>query len=122
MVRHVDPETVGTNSIPQLRPPRSYALVWADESVRAEKALSIWKPLPPPGCAPQLSHAQQTSQHCLEADALLSRSPSSDLALPIPVTSHVQQLSSMLSASPSRWDLEDLEVRVQTRCLCSVQV
>ena len=47
VVRDVDPVVLGTNSIPQLRPPRSYQLVWADESVRPEKALSIWMPLPP---------------------------------------------------------------------------
>ena len=49
VVRDIDPEVLGTNSIPQLKPPRSYQFVWADESVRPEKALTIWMPLPPPG-------------------------------------------------------------------------
>ncbi len=66
MVRHVDPEIVGTDSIQQLRPPRSYALVWADESVRPERALSIWKPLPQPGCASRLRNMRSTRKGTLE--------------------------------------------------------
>jgi len=49
VAREVDPEVAGTNSIPQLKPPRSYQFLWSDDSVRPEKALTIWMPLPPPG-------------------------------------------------------------------------
>ncbi len=66
MARDADPEVAGTNSIPQLKPPRSYQFVWADESVRPEKALTIWMPLPPPGCdhlpLPSRATAMCTSQ------------------------------------------------------------
>ncbi len=36
---------------PLLRSPRAFQLVWQDEAVRDTQRLSIWKPVPPQGCA-----------------------------------------------------------------------
>ena len=68
VARDADAEVAGTNSIPQLKPPRSFQFVWSDDSVRPEKALTIWMPLPPPGCdhlplsAAELLHCAHVTQ------------------------------------------------------------
>ena len=36
-------------TIPLLKPPQDYRLVWRDESIRVDKALHIWLPHPHPG-------------------------------------------------------------------------
>ena len=100
MVRNVDPETVGTNSIPQLRPPRSYALVWADDSVRPEKALSLWKPLPHPGCASRLCHMAAAADN-LELEHPRATLHPADIA-------HNRIVSSVLPASAKEIQCEGL--------------
>lgn len=35
---------------PSVRPPRGYELVWRDDSDRADRCLTIWRPIPFPGC------------------------------------------------------------------------
>ena len=38
-------------STPSVRMPRAFELVWKDEGDRADRCLSIWRPVPFPGCA-----------------------------------------------------------------------
>ena len=38
-------------SVPSVRMPRGFELVWKDEGDRADRCLSIWRPVPFPGCA-----------------------------------------------------------------------
>ena len=41
-------------STPLVRPPRGFELLWHDESDRADRCLSIWRPVPFPGWATQI--------------------------------------------------------------------
>lgn len=43
------PESDAREPIPLLRPPQDYKLRWRDESLRADRALHIWQPVPHPG-------------------------------------------------------------------------
>jgi hypothetical protein len=35
---------------PSVRPPRAHEMVWRDDSDRPERCLTIWRPIPFPGC------------------------------------------------------------------------
>ncbi|KAK9819963.1 hypothetical protein WJX72_004515 [[Myrmecia] bisecta] len=64
-------------SIPLLRSPRGYEMVWTDEAMREDKALTLWKPVPHPGyvaigCVATLgrNRPSRTIVRCVRADGV----------------------------------------------------
>ena len=55
-------------SVPSVRMPRGFELVWKDEGDRADRCLSIWRPVPFPGCAYSsdlLKYSSENAKPCV---------------------------------------------------------